>query len=197
MASADLLLHPVRLRIVKAFLGDRALTSRQLAAELPDVPAASIYRHVARLTEAGVLHVVAERRVRGITERTYTLRLYAAQVQPGEFTAMSPAEHASAFLAFVAGLLGDFDRYVATKPEDPRRDGVGYRLAAMWLTDAELTEYLRELAAISQPRLANAPGNDRRRRMLYNIMLPAPENTSTESAQPPPRRSRTRNKDGQ
>jgi hypothetical protein len=26
MASADLLLHPVRLRIVKAFLGDRALS---------------------------------------------------------------------------------------------------------------------------------------------------------------------------
>jgi hypothetical protein len=26
MASADLLLHPVRLRIVKAFLGERALT---------------------------------------------------------------------------------------------------------------------------------------------------------------------------
>lgn len=42
--------HPVRLRIVKAFLGDRALTTKQLAAELPDVPAGSIYRHVARLT---------------------------------------------------------------------------------------------------------------------------------------------------
>jgi hypothetical protein len=198
VASADLLLHPVRLRIVKAFLGDRALTTRQLAAELPDVPAASIYRHVARLTEAGVLQAVAERRVRGITERTYTLRLYAAQVQSGEFTAMSPEQHASAFLAYVAGLLGDFDRYLATGPQDPRRDGVGYRLAAMWLTDAELAEYLREFAAISQPRLANAPGKGRRRRMLYNVMLPGPENTSIETGKSaPPRRSRTRKKDGQ
>jgi DNA-binding transcriptional ArsR family regulator len=197
VASADLLLHPVRLRIVKAFLGDRALTTRQLAAELPDVPAASIYRHVARLTEAGILHVVAERRVRGITERTYTLRLYAANVQPGEFTAMSPEEHASAFLAYVAGLLADFDRYLASEPQDARRDGLSYRLAAMWLTDAELAEYLREFAAISQPRLANAPGRGRRRRMLYNIMLPAPENTSTETGQPPPGQARTRKRDGQ
>jgi hypothetical protein len=38
-ASADLLLHPVRLRILKAFLGDRALTTGQLAAELDDVAA--------------------------------------------------------------------------------------------------------------------------------------------------------------
>ena len=79
MASADLLLHPVRLRIVKAFLGERALTVKQLAAELADVQAGSIYRHVARLTEAGVLQVVAERQVRATTERTYALRVYAAR----------------------------------------------------------------------------------------------------------------------
>jgi hypothetical protein len=184
MASADLLLHPVRLRIVKAFLGDRALTTRQLAAELPDVPAATVYRHVGRLAEAGVLQVVAERRVRGITERTYTLRMLAAQIQPGEVAAMTPEDHASAFLGYVAGLLGDFDRYLATGPVDLRRDGAGYRVAAMWLTDAELADYQRELAAISLPRLANAPGDGRRRRMLYTIMLPAPEEPGAEKEEP-------------
>jgi DNA-binding transcriptional ArsR family regulator len=178
VASADLLLHPVRLRIVKAFLGDRALTTRQLAAELPDVPAASVYRHVGRLAEAGVLHVAAERRVRGITERTYVLRLYAAQLQPGEIAAMTAQEHGSAFLAYVAGLLGDFDRYLAAGPADPALDGAGYRVAAMWLTDAELADYRRDLAAITRPRLAHGPADGRRRRMLYTVMLPAPEEES-------------------
>jgi hypothetical protein len=182
MASADLLLNPVRLRIVKAFLGDRALTTKQLAAELPDVPAGSIYRHVARLTEAGVLHVVAQRRVRATTERTYMLRVYAAQMQPEEIARMSLDEHVNAFLAYVAGLLGDFDRYVASQPKDPAKDGAGYRVAAMWLTDAELAEYVAELAAISQARLANPPRNDRRRRMLYTVLLPAPETQHDESA---------------
>jgi hypothetical protein len=182
VASADLLLHPVRLRIVKAFLGDRALTTRQLAAELPDVPAASVYRHVGRLAEAEVLHVVAERRVRGITERTYMLRLFAARIQPGEVAAISAQEHGSAFLAYVAGLLGDFDRYLATEPEDPSLDGAGYRVAAMWLTDAELADYQRDLAAISLPRLAHGPADGRRRRMLYTVMLPAPENPGSPAA---------------
>ena len=192
MASADLLLHPVRLRIVKAFLGDRALTTKQLAAELPDVPAGSIYRHVARLTEAGVLQVVAERRVRATTERTYTIRLYAAQMQAGQIAAMTLDEHLNAFLAYVAGLLADFDRYIATQPEDPVKDGAGYRVGAMWLTDAELAQYLQELGAISQPRLANAPGNGRRRRMLYTILLPAPETQSDETDQPLPEQQQTR-----
>ena len=195
MASADLLLHPVRLRIVKAFLGDRALTVKQLAAEMADVPAGSIYRHVGRLTDAGVLHVVAERRVRATTERTYAMRMYAAQMQPNEIAAMTLEEHANAFLAYVAGLLGDFDRYIASKPEHPGEDGAGYKVAAMWLTDAELTDYLRELNAITQPRLANAPGGDRKRRMLYTVLLPAPEtrhDQPDEPKQPPPRRRRAR-----
>jgi hypothetical protein len=192
MASADLLLHPVRLRIVKAFLGDRALTTKQLAAELPDVPAGSIYRHVGRLTEAGVLQVVAERRVRATTERTYTMRLYAAQMQPDEIAAMTLDGHTNAFLAYVAGLLGDFDRYIASQPQDPGQDGAGYRVAAMWLTDAELTDYLRELAAITQPRLANAPGEGRQRRMLYTVLLPAPEAQGDEADRPLPERKRTR-----
>jgi hypothetical protein len=193
VASADLLLHPVRLRIVKAFLGDRALTTKQLAVELPDVPAGSIYRHVARLTEAGVLQVVAERRVRATTERTYALRMYAAQMQPDEIAAMSLDEHVNAFVAYIAGLLGDFDRYIATKPENPGQDGAGYRVAAMWLTDAELHDYLRELAAISQPRLANAPGAGRQRRMLYTVVLPSPGAQGDEADQPRPGRKRARN----
>jgi Helix-turn-helix domain len=175
MASADLLLHPVRLRIVKAFLGDRALTTTQLAAELDDVPAGSLYRHVALLTKAGVLQVVAERRLRGAVERTYTLRLFAARIGPGEAAAMTPDEHAQAFTAYVAGLLADFDRYLSAGTPDPVRDGADYRVAAMWLTDAEFADFLRDLANVAQPRLANAPGKGRRRRMLYSVLLPAPE----------------------
>ena len=175
MASADLLLHPVRLRIVKAFLGDRALTTSQLAAELDDVPAGSLYRHVARLATAGVLQVVAERRVRGAVERTYTLRLFAARIGPDEAAAMTDEEHARAFMAFVAGMLADADAYLGAGPTDPARDGADYRVSAMWLTDAEFAEFVRDLAALAQPRLANAPGKGRRRRMVYTVLLPAPE----------------------
>ena len=178
MTTADLLLHPVRLRIVQAFLGDRALTTSELAAELSDVPAASLYRHVARLVGAGVLAVVAERRVRGALERTYVLRLSAASIGLDEVEAMSADEHRQTFLAFVAGLLGDFDRYLDRGQPDLLRDGVSYRMAGLWLDDAEFAEFMRDIARVLQPRLAQPPAPGRKRRILYSIFLPGADTAS-------------------
>jgi len=175
VTSADLLLHPIRLRIVQAFLGDRALTTSKLRTELPDVPPASLYRHVARLADGGVLAVVAERRVRGALERTYVLRAAAGSVSLDEVARMTADDHRQAFLAFVAGIVGDFDRYLARSDIDLVRDGVSYNLAGMWLTDAEFTELLQDLARVIQPRLANAPTPGRKRRILASILVPGPE----------------------
>lgn len=172
MTSADLLLHPVRLRILRAFLGDRALTTSELQTELSDVPVASLYRHVARLVDGGVLTVVAERRVRGALERTYVLRPAAASVSLDDVAKMTPDEHRQMFLAFVAGLIGDFDRYLARGDIDLLRDGVSYGMSGMWLDDAELRELSRELITALQPRLANAPKPGRRRWILGTVVLP-------------------------
>lgn len=173
--SADLLLHPVRLRIVQAFLGDRALTTTQLSAELSDVPAASLYRHVARLVAAGVLQVVAERRVRGALERTYVLRLAAARVALDELAAMSTDDYRQMFMAYAAGLLADFDRYLQRPEVDLVKDGVAFGIEGLWLDDAEFAELMQELYRVLQPRRANAPKPGRRRRLLASVLLPGDE----------------------
>ncbi|MGW5107626.1 helix-turn-helix domain-containing protein [Nocardia sp. NPDC004123] len=172
MESVELLLHPVRLRIVQAFLGDRTLTTSELNAELGDVPPGSLYRHVAKLVSAGVLDVVTERRVRGTVERTYRLRLSAAQITPDQLDAMSPEDHRRAFMGFVAGLMADFDRYLDGGDIDYLRDGVGYRMAGLWLDDAEFADFARDLGRVLAPRLANAPAPGRRRRILRTILVP-------------------------
>jgi hypothetical protein len=173
--SADLLLHPVRLRIVQAFLGDRALTTAELSGELSDVPAASLYRHVARLVAAGVLQIVAERRVRGALERTYVLRLAAARVSLAEIEAMSPDDHRQMFRAFTAGLLADFDRYLQRDRIDLVRDGVSFGIEGLWLDDAEFRELMLDLYRVLQPRRVNLARPGRRRRLLASVLIPGGE----------------------
>ncbi|AYF75390.1 ArsR family transcriptional regulator [Nocardia yunnanensis] len=172
MDSVELLLHPVRLRIVQAFLGDRTLTTAELSAELGDVPPGSLYRHVARLVAADVLEVVAERRIRGTVERTYRLRLSAVHVDPAALAQASVPDQHRAFMAFVAGLVADFDRYLTREEVDYARDGVGYRMAGLWLDDAEFAEFAADLGRVIAARLANTPRPGRTRRILRTVVLP-------------------------
>jgi hypothetical protein len=175
MASADLLLHPVRLRIVQAFLGERTLTTADLRAELSDVPVASLYRHVGLLADAGVLAVVGERKVRGTAERSYRLDPGAASVGAADAAAMSAEDHRRAFRTFAAGLMADFDRYVERTGGAPDlgRDRVGYRHVAVWVTDEEFDAMIAELAAVLRPRTEQSPDGARRRRVISLVNLPA------------------------
>lgn len=172
MASADLLLHPVRLRVVQAFLGDRVLTTAELHELLPDVPTATLYRHVATLTDAGLLTVVGERRVRGAAERSYRLVLEAARVSPGDAAGMTAEEHGRAFTAFVGALLADFGRWLDRGDVDAGRDGVGYSQAALWLDDEEFAAFLAEVREVVGRRLELPPGDGRRRRLVSTVLLP-------------------------
>jgi hypothetical protein len=175
VASAELLLHPVRWRIVQAFLGDRMLTTADLRAELSDVPVASLYRHVGLLADAGVLTVAGERKVRGTAERSYRLDLAAASLGAADAATMSADDHRRAFRTFVAALLAHFDRYLVRAGDRPdlARDRIGYRQAAVWVTDEEFDALVADLAAVLRPRIEQQPDGERRRRIVSIVNLPA------------------------
>jgi hypothetical protein len=49
----------------------------------------------------------------------------------------------------------------------------------MWLDDAEFTEFVRQLVAVVQPRLANPPRAGRTRRIFATVFLPGDEADSS------------------
>jgi DNA-binding transcriptional ArsR family regulator len=175
MVTTELLLHPVRLRVVQALLGDRVLTTGDLHAELPDVPTASLYRHVAVLAGAGMLEVVDEHKVRGAVERRYRLVPGAVSLGPERMGSLDADEHRRAFAVFATGLLADYDRYLERAGEQPDlgADGVSYRQLALWLADDEVPEFLREVREVLQRYAEAGPGEGRRRRVLTTVLLPA------------------------
>ena len=168
------MLHPVRLRILQAFLGGRRLTARGLARELPDVPQAGLYRHLRRLVEGEVLAVVGRRRARGAVERTFALRQENAWLGPDQVATLDNEAQSEAFAIFAAALIAAYDAYLATGPRDLAGDGVSYSMNAFWLSDQEHLDFLRELAAVIAPRAANGPGETRRRRLGASAFFPAP-----------------------
>ncbi len=176
----DLVLHPIRMRIVMALAG-RELTAQQLAETLGDVPPATLYRHLNRLTESGLLALVAERRVRGTVEKVYTLNSQAAHLDAQEFAAMSREDHLSYFTAFAASLVDDFSRYVKNAETiDPVADGVGYQKFPLELSDEEFAEVAAGINAAILPHLNNKAAPGRKRRIFATIVIPDLESNSNK-----------------
>lgn len=172
---ADLLLHPIRMRIVQTLAGGRRMSPADLAAELPDVPQATLYRQIGALADAGVLAVVEERPARGTPQRVYALVEGGADLAAEDLAAATPEDHLRYFTIFAAGLIGDFGRYLAGGEADLVADGVGYRQLPLELSDQELAELAGRLNAALLPVIGNRPAPGRRRRMLTTILMPTPE----------------------
>lgn len=174
-ARADLILHPVRMRLL-ATLARRQLTARQLSELLPDVPQATLYHHLGTLTHAGLLRIVSQRQVRGAVEKLYAFADDNTFLSPTDLANASPEDHLRYFTIFVSALIGDFARYVQQNtPIDFATEGVGYREVPFYLSDEEFAQATAALSQALLPFLSNEPAQNRRRRLFAIITFPDAE----------------------
>ena len=173
MDTVDLLLHPVRLRVVHALSGGRTLTTAELSARMPEVSKVTVYRQVALLAEGGFLEVAGEQRVRGAVERRYRLRQDRPRVDTDAAGAMTLEDHRRGFAAAMAVLIAEFNAYLDREGADPAADAVSYRQGTVWLRPDELAEMLGEMVGVLRDRITNEPAPGRAPYLLSAILFPA------------------------
>lgn len=179
---ADVVMHPVRLRIIQQ-VGTRQVTTAELRAALPDIPQATLYRHIAALVEVDILAIVDERRVRGAVERTLALGGRMAHVDHAELREMGEQELRQSFLTFLAHLGETFDR---ASSDDTFRDFLGFGQMQLQVTTADLTEIQARLSELLTPYITStSPGS--RTVTLATALIPeaaAPTSSGRTSSQP-------------
>lgn len=159
-------LHPIRLRILQQFQHNQQKTAHDLRQALPDVPQATLYRHLNKLVEANMIASVKQTKNRGAIEHTYQL------VQESDPASMTSADMNRLFLSFLTNLYHDFQQYLQREEIDPVRDGISFRQAALYLTEEELLEVGQKVGAILQEAAQNKPGEGRTLRSWTTILLP-------------------------
>ncbi len=185
----SLLLHPVRIRLVRAMGGGGLLTTGELCERLPDLPKATVYRHVEALLHGGVFEVASERPVRGAVERQYRLSREAARISPEDARAMSLEDHRDGFAAAMASLIAEFNVYLDRKGAAPSDDGVSYRQFLLWVRPGELAELGQAFQSMILPLIENGPGDGREPYLLSSILFPSPSNAARSPARTvPPKR---------
>ncbi len=171
-STLELVLHPVRLRILQAVTG-RTVTTTDIAELLTDVAAATVYRHVNALLEAGVLTVVSERRVRGTVERTLALVDDATRAGPDEARKMSDDQHRQAFAVFLAHQAAEFDRFIAHR-DDETMPLFGYGQTILHITEDDLRRIQEQLRTTLEPYM-QPRGDGEHRVGLATLLIPENE----------------------
>lgn len=169
-AKADVLLHPVRMRIAQTLINGRQLTAQQIGDRLTDIPPATLYRHINKLLDAGIIEVVAEHQIRGAVEKVYAMPQENGSLTVEDMRNATPEEHMRYFLKFMTTVLADFERYINQEEVDPLKDAGGYRQASFYATDEEFHAFMATLQQELMKLIANEADGTRRRRTLTTIV---------------------------
>ena len=140
MEIAEVVMNPVRQRIFQYFLLHETGTVKELKKALPDVPNASLYRHIKILADHSILMVVEENRLRGTVESVYKLNKDALAVED---------ESGNAVQMSLLSICASFARYFARGHVDPRKDMLLLTNCTLLLTDGEFSSFLSEINEIA------------------------------------------------
>jgi DNA-binding transcriptional ArsR family regulator len=173
-SKADLLLHPIRLRIVMA-LSNREMSAKELSEAVPDVPLTTLYRQINALVEGGLLQVVGETQIRGTVERTYA-RAIMPTIKSEDLHGMTRQDYEQAFIIYLSTLMSAARRYLDSKGEeevfDPLADGVDLSLGTLELSEEEFRTMNQRILEILLPAINNQPAPGRKQRLFTYLFIP-------------------------
>jgi hypothetical protein len=144
---------------------------------MPDVPQATLYRHISHLLQTGVVEVVERTQVFGTIERTLALVEGQTLAKPEEFAALTPEELTQYFSVFLGALLEIFSRYARVPDRDIGRDGVSFMTETVYLTSEEARELRTEMRRLMEEWAKNPALEGRHQQTLAFCSIPSVTNT--------------------
>ena len=166
MEIAEVVMNPVRQRIFQYFLLHETGTVKELKKALPDIPNASLYRHIKILTDHSILMVVGENRIRGTVESVYRLNKDALATED---------ESGNAVQMSLLGICASFARYFAGGNVDPKKDMFLLTNCTLLLTDEEFMSFLSEINEIALKYMKVEPTGSCKTRQITLISAPTNE----------------------
>lgn len=165
---ADVIMNPVRQRIAQYLLIHETGTTAAIGQELSDIPPASLYRHMKVLLEAGCIEIESEKKVRGVTEKTYRL----VQNPMGD---VNNQDVAMLIQTSLLSIVSNFQRYFAKEMADPQKDLLSVSTSTLMLSDEEFMQVLQKIGSAIHEVINNKPEEGRKPRSITFISAPVGE----------------------
>lgn len=150
MNIAEVVMNPVRQRIIQFLMIHERGTVKEIKNELSDVPTPSLYRHVKILAENSVIVVAEENRIRGTVENVY-------QLNPKGLSVEGTSNEGLAVQASLMSICCSFAKYFADGQADPKKDMLSLTSSTLMLTDEEFMNFFTEINELVMKYIAKEP----------------------------------------
>ncbi len=171
---SNLVLHPVRMSIVQTLLGGKQLTVQEMKTQLKEVPQATLYRHLNKLLDNGIITVIAMRQIRGAQEKIFALAETASAFENTSEEEISKETQKNRFMQFTSHLIQRFNAYL-NEPQKEREEKQAFNTWEIYLSEDELQEVMSTIHEALDKAAANEPSLERQQYSLSSIVIPYPE----------------------
>ena len=169
------MMHPVRIKIITCINKKGNATTQEIAKMCPDVPPATLYRHINRLNKDEIIEVVKENKINGILEKVYQIKENPYDEAAKIAVSNNPGQLMNLFYNFSLTMLSDFQKNTSRERINLVEDGVGFKSSLLYLSGEELTEMAGELWNCIAKRANNEPSRTRKLRRFSTIFIPLDE----------------------
>ena len=138
----EILLNPIRMRIIQELATKESMTATELCEKISDIPRTTMYRHINILLDNNILSVVSEKKIRGSLERTLALNIEEIS---GYNTLKNASQNAWSFLM---NRYARFHNYFSRDNPDPGKDKIFLNNTVMMMDDHEFDQFLSELRGL-------------------------------------------------
>ena len=167
----DCLSDPYRCQLFVEILRGTCSKASELHNRCPNIPRATMYRNLKRLTDDGLIEVVDEVKKRGTVERTYApVRMVFDDVESALMSNPS-GMYFSMFMQYVLNFVQQFREFC----DDPDADlfhESGFSMSPILATREEIDDAMREIADIIGRLRENEPAEGRKFHTIGLILSP-------------------------
>jgi len=164
------MMNPVRIKIIRELTIKSTATTKEIQEILPDIPQATLYRHLQHLLKNGIIEIVSENKVRGILEKVYSMKSNPSMEINQNLDQLTKADLSQLFSQFVISLLSDMGHFLNNDaPLKMREAPVGFISNSAYLSDQELVKVLSEIREIIQNNMNFPASPERKLRKLTTI----------------------------
>ncbi|MCP3032556.1 helix-turn-helix domain-containing protein [Halobacillus sp. A1] len=169
-SKENVILHPVRMKIIQ-YLSKGAATSYEIVKGLPQIPQATLYRHLKILNEENIIHVIEEKKIRGALEKTYALQENGARINAEDFMTMSEDEQIQLFTTLYFYLLNKTEEYIKSN-KNIEKDPFGFNQLDLDLTEDEFANMRKDLLEVYEKYGKRKENNQGKTVQMFQIFLP-------------------------